>query len=248
LDELVAALTLLTRLPVGWLRRPWSDPSLASAVWAFPVVGLLLGTLGGVAYWAVHRFGLPPLLAAVWTLGVLLVLTGAFHEDGLADVADGFGGGRTAERKLEIMRDSRIGTYGALALVWSCLVRVAAIASLGRPGLVMFALIVAASIARGGMIILLATLKPARTDGIAASLGTLPGGRVALGLGIALVTPFFLLPVGTATVVVLCGLLTCLAISWLARQQIGGHTGDVLGAAEVVVECVVLTALAALLR
>src|SRR5271168_821970 len=100
---------LLTRLPVG--RSGGSD--LARTVWAFPVVGLVVGLLGGLVYWALARLGVPAFLAASWAFVAILLVTGAFHEDGLADTVDGFGGGRTRERKLEIMRDSRIGAYGA---------------------------------------------------------------------------------------------------------------------------------------
>ena len=103
---------LLTRLPVGWLATSAEPARLADAVWAFPVVGAVVGAIGGAVFWVCARLGMPPAVAAVWTLASMLLVTGALHEDGLADTADGLGGGRTRERKLEIMRDSRIGTFG----------------------------------------------------------------------------------------------------------------------------------------
>ena len=110
---------LLTRLPMGWLTTSVGPGRLADAVWAFPVVGAVVGAIGGAVFWFCTRLGMPPGVAAVWTLVSMLLVTGALHEDGLADFADGLGGGRTRERKLAIMRDSRIGTFGGLALMLS---------------------------------------------------------------------------------------------------------------------------------
>ena len=246
LNDALTAFTLLTRLPLGRFSRAGS-PDLASSVWAFPVVGLVVGALGGLVYALAHWIGMAPLLAAAWALIAMLLITGAFHEDGLADAADGFGGGTTRERKMEIMRDSRIGAYGTLAVAMSLIVRVAALASLGRAHLVIMALIAAGILGRGGIVLILLLLRPARPDGMAAALDVLPEGSVAVGLGLTLVAPFLLLPLGSAFLAVILGLATCLAVSRLAYAQIGGHSGDVLGAAEVVVECAVLSVVAAAL-
>ncbi len=235
---------LLTRLPVG----RWGGSDLARTVWAFPVVGLVVGLFGGFVYWAMSRFGVPPLLAASWAFVAILLVTGAFHEDGLADTADGFGGGRTRERKLEIMRDSRIGTYGAVALGLSLLVRVSALAALGRPGLVLAALIAAAMAGRGGMIVPLLVLTPVRPDGIAAGLGNIPRWSAVTGLALVGLALRVLSPIQAALAVAVAALAASLAVTALARRQIGGHSGDVLGASEVIAECVTLTVLAATLR
>src|SRR5437868_4014872 len=96
---------------------------IARASWALPLAGALVGLLGAIAYWLAHAVGLPPLPAGALALATTLVATGCLHEDGLADTADGFGGGTTRERKLEIMRDSRIGSYGGCALMLSLLLR-----------------------------------------------------------------------------------------------------------------------------
>ncbi|HTJ64943.1 MAG TPA: adenosylcobinamide-GDP ribazoletransferase [Alphaproteobacteria bacterium] len=242
--DFLVALMLLTRLPVGRFVR--GEPNLGRIVWAFPVIGLFAGALGGGVYWAGHLLGLSAWLSAGWAFGTVLVFTGAFHEDGLADLADGFAGGRTAERKLEIMRDSRIGSYGALGLAWSSFVRVAALAAIGMPRAVLAAWIVTAIIGRAGMILPLLILKPARSDGLAASMKRVPEWSATLGLALALTAPFLLLQPVAAIIVLICGLVTSLLMTGLARWQIGGHTGDVLGATEIAVECVVLTAMIAL--
>ncbi len=232
---------LMTRLPAG---RFAHSGDLARCVWAFPVVGLAVGLASGLAYWLASRLGVPPLLAATWSLAGSLLLTGGFHEDGLADTADGFGGGATPARKLEIMRDSRIGSYGALALAVSCLLRITAVAAIGRPGSVITALVVAGMAGRSAMVGVLLLLPPARTDGLGASVGRPSAGRAAAGLAIAAVAPFLCVPAGGAAAVVALGAVAALATARLSAAQINGYTGDVLGAAEVAVECVVLTVLA----
>lgn len=107
---------LLTRLPAG-KSVSLDNSTVARAAWIFPVVGLLVGATGGGVFMLASHLGLGIASAALLAMGTQVLLTGALHEDGLADTADGFGGGRGRERKLEIMRDSRIGTYGVVALV-----------------------------------------------------------------------------------------------------------------------------------
>jgi adenosylcobinamide-GDP ribazoletransferase len=244
LTDLLTAFMLLTRLPVARFARPGVPPDLARCIWAFPIVGLAVGTVGGLVYWLAHRFGMPPLVAAAWTLGATLITTGAFHEDGLADTADGFGGGATPARKMEIMRDSGIGSYGALGLFLSLILRVSAIAALDRPRLVLTAMILAGMLGRSGILVFLLALRPARDDGMGASMANPPAWSAALGVGLAIAAPLLSLPVLPAIAAVILGLGSCLAVAGLAYKQIGGHTGDVLGAGEVISECVVLTAIA----
>jgi adenosylcobinamide-GDP ribazoletransferase len=204
---------------------------------------VVIGAVGGLAYWLMHHVGLPPLLGASWALAAMMLATGAFHEDGLADAADGFGGGRTLERKLEIMRDSRIGTYGALALGLSVLIRIGALSALGRPGLVLGALVAAGMLGRGGMIVTLLFLRPARADGMAAGMSDIPRWGAVVGLALVVLAALICLPVKSALVATILGLGAALAVAKLAQEQIGGHTGDILGAVEVIVECVTLTAM-----
>jgi adenosylcobinamide-GDP ribazoletransferase len=231
---------LLTRLPVGWLASSTEPGRLADAVWAFPIVGAVVGAIGGAVFWVCTRLGMPPGVATVWTLASMLLVTGALHEDGLADFADGLGGGRTRERKLAIMRDSRIGTFGGLALMLSLAARGTALATLAQPMRVAVALIVAAALGRGAIGVLLLTSVPARPDGLAADLRACRFGRTVLGPGIAAALAFALLPSGTALGATVGALVSALAIAWIAHRQLGGYTGDVLGAAVVVTECAVL--------
>jgi len=245
-QDLLTAFMLLTRLPVGWFGSGSSD--LARSVWAFPLVGLVVGLIGGLVFWLLHGVGVPAWLAASWAVAAILLVSGAFHEDGLADTADGFGGGRTRERKLEIMRDSRIGSYGAATLALSLLIRIGALAAIERPGAVLAALIAAAMAGRGAMIVPLLLLRPARTDGMASGMGYVPQWSAGIGLGLAALFLLIFLPIGGAFAAAIAGGAAAFAVTQLARLQIGGHTGDVLGAAEVIVECVTLTVFAAVLR
>ncbi len=239
--ELAGAFGLLTRLPVGWALRAGPVPEPADCIWAYPVVGLAVGALGAAVFRVAALLGMAPALAAGWTLVALVLMTGGFHEDGLADTADGFGGGATRERKLAILRDSRIGSYGAIALILSLGLRGAALALAGAPCV---ALIVAGALGRAAMIGMLLALRPARNDGLAASLGRIPVAQAAAGIGIALLAAVLLAP-GMALAVIALAVAGTLVMAALARRQIGGHTGDVLGATEIVVECLVLSALAA---
>ena len=244
-SDLAAAFTLLTRFPVARFAPAARPPDLARAVWAFPIVGLATGALGGLVYWAAYRLGVPSWLAACWSLAATMLATGALHEDGLADTVDGFGGGGNPARALEIMRDSRIGVFGALALVLSTAMRISAIAAIYDPRLVVPALIAVGALGRGGIIVLLLVLRPARNDGMAASMDLVPTWSAMLGLSLAGAASLLALPVRPAVMASLLGFGACLVLAKLAHARIGGFTGDVLGAAEVAYECVVLTTVAA---
>jgi adenosylcobinamide-GDP ribazoletransferase len=254
LSGLGTAFMLLTRLPVARLTRGDAPADLARtvdlahAVWAFPLVGLAVGALGGAVYWGVHRLGVPPLVGAGWVLAATMLATGALHDDGLADTADGFGGGVTPDRKLEIMRDSRIGSYGVLALLLSVVLRAGCIAALEDPRRVMAVLIAAGALGRGGMLLPLFVSHPARPDGLAASLGDTPRGGLLLGIAIAVAAPFLTVPVSMGFGAVALAAGVALGMARLADHQIGGYTGDVLGAVEIITECAVLTAATALIR
>jgi adenosylcobinamide-GDP ribazoletransferase len=244
LADLLAAFMLLTRLPFAHLAPLGRSADPAGCIWAFPIVGLVVGCLGGLVYWLAHRLGVPPLPAAVWTLAAMMIATGALHDDGLADTADGFGGGATPARKLEIMRDSHIGSYGALALVLSVVVRAAAIAAVGDPRHVMLVLCLSGMLGRGGILVLLLALRPARDDGMGAAIGEMAALRAAVGLALAIVASLLALPILSAIAIMAAALVASVTVAKLAHAQIGGYTGDVLGAVEVITECVVLTAAA----
>ncbi|TLU71022.1 adenosylcobinamide-GDP ribazoletransferase [Lichenicoccus roseus] len=239
--DLALAIGFFTRLPVGWLMP--RDPAIAMgrAIWAFPVAGALVGLLGAAAYTGADRLGLSPLLSACWTLAAMLVLTGGLHEDGLADTMDALGGGGDIDRRLAIMRDSRIGSYGAMALLASSLLRVSAIATLADPRLVALALVASCMLSRAAIILVVRLSPPARAGGLAALLH--PLGLRAAGLGLVL-TVIAIPPLVSVAVapVLLGGALLCgVGVARLCVRQFGGHTGDVLGACSVVTEAVLLT-------
>ena len=239
LRELAAAFGLLTRLPLwripGWPTTP--PRNLAHSVWAYPIAGAVIGAIGALTFALANRLGLPPTLAAIWTVAAQILATGALHEDGLADTADGLGGGRTLARKLEIMRDSRIGSFGALALILSTAARITALAAIADPARVALVLVLAGSLARATIIVVLLTTRPARADGLAAGLASLPATPAAIGLAVPVILlvlldrPHALL---TTAIVVAIGF----AASRLAKHHVGGFTGDVLGATALVTECV----------
>ncbi|OIM91734.1 adenosylcobinamide-GDP ribazoletransferase, partial [Bradyrhizobium elkanii] len=177
-------------------------------------------------------------------LGGSALLTGALHEDGLADVADGFGGGRDVAAKLEIMRDSRLGTYGALALVVSFAAKLAALATIPN-GLVVQSLISAHALGRGVLPWIAISLPYARKDGLAANAGKPDGAIAAVAAGLALLIAVLALPFGSALLAALAAGASALIMALVAKRQIGGQTGDVLGGAEQVAETAILVLLAA---
>ncbi len=223
--------------------------NLAGIAWATPIAGALIGAIGAIALGLADLLRLPPLLGAAFAVATLALATGALHEDGLADVADGFGGGQTRESKLAIMRDSRIGAFGAIALVLSLILRVGALAALARGGFGVAAasLILAGAASRAGALVPLALLPPARAEGAGASAGRLETIHlIAAGLAVAGVA--FL--AGLAALGVMRALFACVlaaaasvGMSALARRQIGGQTGDVAGAAQQVAEIACLCGL-----
>jgi adenosylcobinamide-GDP ribazoletransferase len=241
--DLRTGLAFCTRLPV---RAP-ADASLAQAVWTFPLVGALVGGIGAFVYWLADGAGLAPFVAATLAVAATVLVTGCLHEDGLADTADGFGGGGSKERKLEIMRDSRSGAYGAVALVLSLLLRVGAVASLAGPGLAAAALIAAHAGARASLPVFMLAVPQARQDGLSASAGTPQTGTVVVAAMLGLLALALCLGVGTALLAAFLVAVALVLMARLAIKQIGGQTGDVLGAVEQASEILILLAASALL-
>ncbi|MAC77587.1 MAG: adenosylcobinamide-GDP ribazoletransferase [Rhodobacteraceae bacterium] len=239
-QQLATALALLTRLPLPRLPdAAFADQS--RAVWAFPLVGLLVGGIAlGVGLLAL-TLGLPATGAAGLVLLTQVMVTGAMHEDGLADTADGFWGGFSRDRRLEIMRDSHIGTYGVLALILSLGLRWQALtALLDGP-----ALLVAAIVSRAVMPVLMTALPHARTDGLSRGVGR-PGPRAVL-LGLVLAGGLSLLLVGLGALLALVlGALAAVTLGLMAKRRIGGQTGDILGATQQCTEIVILLGFVAL--
>jgi adenosylcobinamide-GDP ribazoletransferase len=238
-EELKASIVFCTRLPL--LREtPLAGSAIAKAVWAFPVAGLLVGLIGALVYALAHKFGLPPWPASALAVTATLLATGCLHEDGLADTADGFGGGTTREQKLEIMRDSHIGVYGVCALVLSLVLRVAALASLPNGHLVVWALIASHAAARATMPALMFLLPPARSDGLSFEAGHPPPDSVAAAAGLGVLVLLFCLHPARGIRALIFLLIVIALMTWLAMRQVEGQTGDVLGALEQVSEITIL--------
>lgn len=243
-QDLQVAAAFLTRLPIR--QQELVGPSaLARAARCFPPVGLGIGLIAGVVYAISIEFALPPLLAAVLAVAAAILVTGALHEDGLADTADGFGGGNDREAKLRIMRDSRIGTYGVIALVLVLAAQIAALSALADSDAVAAALIVCHAASRALLVPVMHLEPPARSDGLAVSAGRPSSATTLWALGIAGVAA--LIFAGFDGIVAsLIGAGVAWAVVWLARRQIGGVTGDVLGSVQQVTALAMLLALVAL--
>jgi adenosylcobinamide-GDP ribazoletransferase len=243
LQDIMLAAAFLTRLPVPLSTDAKGRP-LADVAWSFPVVGLLVGGLAGLALLFGFQLGLHPLVCGLFAIGLQVLITGALHEDGLADVADGFGGGAKLSDKLRIMRDSSIGSYGALALIFSIGVRAGGLASMMTPTTALLALMTAAAVSRAMMVALMSQMEMARTDGLAAGAGKPAHDKMLVALGLAAVSAFLLLGAAGWSVLVVAA-LAALVVGWIAKRQIGGLTGDVLGATQQVTEAAALLCVAA---
>ncbi|RWG28009.1 adenosylcobinamide-GDP ribazoletransferase [Mesorhizobium sp.] len=237
LDDIGLSLVFLTRL-----RLPSSDfggRSLAEAIWAAPFAGLAIAVIGALVYAIVGALGLAAGPAAALALAATMLVTGCLHEDGLSDIADGLGGGRTREKKLEIMRDSRIGAYGAAALGISLLIRWSALSELAGPGHIFLALLAAHAASRGLFGAFMHLLPPARSDGLSADAGSVTAETAVVGAALGAVALLALGLGGAIAAVILLGLLFA-AFRALCLSQIGGQTGDTIGALQQLGEIAVL--------
>jgi adenosylcobinamide-GDP ribazoletransferase len=243
LDDLKTAIALLTRLPMP---HPAGSmpPNLVRAQRMFPVVGALVGGATGLLCLVLRLVNVPDLAAAALALGASAMLTGALHEDGLADVGDGFGGGRDVVSKLQIMRDSRLGTYGAITLLVSFVAKAAALAAIPDSHVVQ-SLIAAHALARGVLPAMSMSLPFARDDGLAHDAGRPDSAIAATAAIIALIVALLSLSWANAFWAAVLTGLCATGMAWLARRQIGGQTGDVLGGTEQICETAILVLLAA---
>lgn len=234
--EILVAGTLLTRIPLPHAPKS-AFAHQEDSVWAFPIVGLLVGLLTCTVGWIALGFALPAPIIAGLMLGASMILTGAMHEDGLADCADGFWGGFDPTRRLEIMKDSQIGTYGVLALLVTTGLRwlaLTAVISTGFAGV-----IVAAVLSRGVMPALMALLGNARKSGLSHSVGR-PTQQIAL-ISFVIASLIAGLIVGsTAIGAILVAAVVAFGIAQLAKAKIRGQTGDVLGATQLLAETAIL--------
>lgn len=240
--DLALALGLLTRLPI---KVPTARAATrgAAAAWAWPLVGALIGAagsaMGALALWA----GVLPPLAAVAAVAVQVMLTGALHEDGLADTADGLWGGWDKARRLAIMKDSHIGTYGVMALLLVTLARWFALSVLIAAN-DWAAIIAAGMISRVPMAVIMAALPNARDGGLSHRVGRPPQGAVAAACVLGAVAGAALIGTALLPAALAVGLV-CTWLAFTARARIGGQTGDILGASQQLAEVAVMIAVSA---
>ncbi len=235
--DLAAACALLTRLP---LRAP--DAAFkrgARSTWAFPIVGALTGGLAAGTGCIALAIGLPAPIAALAAMAITTITTGAIHEDGLADSADGLWGGWSPERRLEIMKDSQIGSYGVIALIFAMAARWVAITTLLTTA--PLALMAAAALSRAVMPVVMATLPHARSNGLSHATGRPNGLTVVIGLAIAIL--ICLLTTPQTPLLLIIAATTTATVALIAKRKINGQTGDILGATQQVTEIALLTAL-----
>lgn len=236
--QVVNAIALLSRWPLRY--REQHGPGF----WAFPLAGLAISlppiAVGFGAIW----LGLGPLIASILCVGTFTVTTGGLHEDGLADSADGLWGGHDRARRLEIMKDSHIGSYGVLALILSLLLRVAAVYTLFAAPILPVVLIFPAVLSRGVLPVLARALPHARADGLSHMVGR-PGPWAVWAALTLSVLPILLTAPDLARWGLPAAVLASLACGLIAKSKIGGQTGDILGATQQVTEIAVLLALVA---
>ena len=251
--DLAHCVRFYSRLPVPAL--PWEQdahalPSFPRLVRVIPLAGLLLGLVPAAALIVALILDLGPWLSAMLAVAAMVLATGALHEDGLADVADSFGG-TTRDRRLEIMRDSRIGSFGATALFLALALRIGALAEIVSRAdalAAVAAILITASLSRTAGLMPLVFLPPARRDGLSHAVGQPPretfwlaagiAGAIAVVLGALAGLP----PFGIALTIVLSG-LAGLALTGFAARHLGGQTGDIVGAAQQVAEIAALIGL-----
>jgi adenosylcobinamide-GDP ribazoletransferase len=257
-QDLFLVLSFFTRLPVGTLAPKAPEPApgtesaplqlrLGEAARAFPLAGLVVGLAGGLVYWIAIKIGLSGLLAAFLAVAATAALTGALHEDGWADFADGLGCRGDRIRKLAAMKDSHIGSFGVLALIFATGVKTVALAQLYTPDRVATALVAAHVLSRAVLPLAMRSLPLATSQGLAVLAGRPSAQGVYVALCLGFVIAFFAVFLPAAIVAIIVAVVAAALVGAIAKKQFGGYTGDVLGAIEQVAEIAVLINLVSLL-
>lgn len=251
ITDTARAVSFLSRLPVSDRYFDHHDMVVADSSHAYALAGVVIAFPAGVVLFVLLASGVAPLFACAIAITCLVITTGALHEDGLADCADGFWGGRERDSILMIMKDSTIGAYGTLALVMISLLRVTglmAIAAGSSAIAVALALLAVAAISRAGMVWHWHILPAAKADGVAASAGRPDGDSMVFAVlsacGLVAVLGFAAGGIAGVLTVFLLSAIVCTVFSRIARNKIGGHTGDTIGATQLVCEAAALLGLA----
>lgn len=256
--DLAQALRFYSRLPVPalpWEADPHALPDFSRLTRIVPLAGLVLGLLPALALAGALWLDLGPWIAAILAVGVMTLTTGAFHEDGLADTADSCGG-VTRERRLEIMRDSRIGSFGAAALILALALRISALATLilrTDAAAAAAAILVTAALSRTAGLIPLVFLPPARADGASYAVGQPSREGLWFATGLAMAAAIILgalggLPVSGLLLTIALSALTGYAMTLFSRRHIQGQTGDIAGATQQLAEIAALIGLLTVIR
>ena len=242
--DVLSAGSLLTRLPLP-VDHERAGERASRAAWAYPLVGAAVGLLAGLIALLLATAGLQPGIAAAFAIGTLMIVTGGLHEDGLSDCADGFGGGGTVERRLEIMKDSRIGAFGAAALMVFVLARWSGYDAVITVDWLM-AFVAVGAVSRLPMVLVMFGMPLARPNGLAARVGLVPATTAIIATLLTLV--ICVLAIGLLAIpLMLIAILTCLPLCALAWRRIEGYTGDVLGGCQQVAEVAALATLTVIL-
>lgn len=240
--DLPAALGLLTRVPIP-IDQDLATARGAAAAWSYPIVGAIIGVILAASIPLLLWTGLPGGLVAALVLAISVIVTGAMHEDGLADSADGLWGGWDRERRLAIMKDSHIGVYGVIAVGLSMLIRWLALVAIIATGGYWTLLIAVGALSRASMVVVMTALPHARINGLSRSVGQPSVLTLALAIGLALLLAlpsdnYLLIP---------AAVLSTLICATIARIKIGGQTGDILGATQQATETALLLTVVATL-
>ncbi|MEM6464232.1 MAG: adenosylcobinamide-GDP ribazoletransferase [Pseudomonadota bacterium] len=248
--ETARAVAFLSRIKVPDRYFAGSNGMIIDSVRAFPIAGVVVAAPAAAVFFLLLFLSVSPLFAAVFAVSVLVLTTGALHEDGLADTADGFWGGRDREHILKIMKDSSIGAYGSLALILIVVLRVSGLSAIAASaGAVSsaLALLAVAVLSRTAMVWHWHVLPAARPDGVAVSAGRPDGdAMVFAGLSGAAVSGLLAYAAGGLAGIASMFLLVavvCAGFSRIANGKIGGHTGDTIGASQLVCEIAALLGL-----
>ncbi|GHC78488.1 adenosylcobinamide-GDP ribazoletransferase [Limoniibacter endophyticus] len=244
LIDLQACISFFTRIPLPQAAMP---KNFAQSLWAAPIAGIPVALIGGIMFVLTASLDLPPLACGLIAIAATILATGALHEDGFADIADSFGG-RDMEHRLGIMHDSRIGTYGAIALIITVLLRASALAAfVDQPGLGVLVLVAAFVAARALMPAFMCKAPLSPHAGLVAKIGRVPDQTAYAALGTGVLGLVLLLGIGTAFICIALLMLWSAFIHWLCIRQIQGINGDFLGMLGQGAEILVLLCASALL-
>ena len=244
--DMMAAAMILTRIPVPWPED--LTPNTARSYWAFPLIGIAVAILPVFIGTALAASGLPLMAAAAVIVLGIIILTGGLHQDGLADLADGLGG-RDAQHRLQIMRDSSIGSYGTLALILTTIITIACLMRIGEDDLTLMAqsMMAVAAMSRG-MMGLQRWLHPTPDNkGLASVTGRPDRNVMMIGMGFSLVLGVMFLSIPQVLAMMAVGGLMTLLLGRFMMSWLGGVNGDGLGATQQCTEATMLMALTIML-